>query len=159
MTIHVDDLKLLDVFKASPDIREADQHECFAGTGLGVASYMASVWPLLAHKRVARDENGEVLCAWGVDPGETGVGHVWLFATNAAVIKAAAIHRHLKREFGVILGMYPRLECWADSRNVKHHEWLRWLGFKEKGEAPFGLMGLPFKHFTRGSEDLNPTRG
>lgn len=150
MTIVVEDLKLLDVFAASEDIREADQQECLAGTGMGVASYTAVVWPFLEHKRVAKDEGGNLLCAWGVDrAGPLKVGSVWLFATDRAVSRARAIHRHLKVELQTITDLYPILECWADSRNTKHHEWLRWLGFEEVGEHPYGLHQMPFKYFVR----------
>lgn len=148
--ITVRDLRLLDVFAASMDIRAADELECYAAVLQGVASHTASAWSFMHYKRVALDEDGRLLCAWGVDPaGPPEVGYVWLFATTKAVPRAAAIHRNLKVEMEAIEALYPVLECWADSRNTVHHRWLQWLGFREIGEEPYGKMGLPFKHFRK----------
>lgn len=148
--ITVRGLKLIDVWREAENIRGADQLECLAGTGSPLEVHMALVWDYLDYKRVALDEGGRLLCAWGVDcGGPLRLGNVWLFATERAVPRAAAIHRHLKVEMESIEAMYPVLECWADSRNTVHHRWLQWLGFREIGEEPYGKMGLPFKHFRK----------
>jgi len=143
--IRVEDLTLQHVKSAHEDIRMEDRMEWLAAGGVDVIEHF-EVHPPQAGDRVALDEGGNVMCLWGSrgDPA-----HVWLVATDSAVPRARAIHRHLKSELSVILERHPTIECWADSRNVKHHEWLHWLGFEYVTEEFYGVLGLPFKHFIK----------
>lgn len=146
--ITVEDLTLDHV--ANADIRMADQMEWLAGINKTVHQHLKEVWPM-EYARVALDERGEVLCFWGVDghPTLKHTGNVWLVATWHAPARAKEIHRHLKPELEAILERYPVLQCWSDKRNTTHHQWLRWLGFKEYGERFWGYLGFPFKFFIR----------
>ena len=126
---------------ADADLRMADRTEWLAGVGAGPVETLAHGW---TYGRAALDEDGQVLCFWGAEPD----GSVWLAATNRAVPRARAIHRLLKEEFQKVqevrLPGYP-LYAFADSRNVLHHAWLEWLGFKYVREEFWGVLGLPFK--------------
>lgn len=133
------------------DWRIQDRMEWRAASGLTIKQQCFAAWPF-EYARAAYDGD-TLLCMWGVEASEMkGVGNVWLVATNAAVPRARAIHRHLKAEFEAILKLYPEVQCYADARNTRHHEWLRWLGFTEYGEKPYGVLGLPFKYFHRGED-------
>lgn len=133
------------------DIRPADLREWAAGTGS--ADMEACLELVFAEERYARcvvDEDGRLLCAWGVDAmAEDGDGWVWLFATNAAVPLFLPIHRHLKPELGEILARWPRLHAYADARNALHHKWLGWLGFEHREDVQLGPFGLTFKHYLK----------
>lgn len=132
--------------------RIEDTMEWLAGCGRTIPWQCRVTWPF-EYIRAAYDEDDRLLCMWGVEASNVhGVGNVWLAATNKAVPRAKAIHRHLKAELGAILELYPELQCWADARNTTHHTWLRWLGFKEYGEKPYGYLGLPFKYFHYGDD-------
>jgi hypothetical protein len=149
--IHAEDLGLRHVLSAHTDIRVEDRMEWLAATG-------QDVWPRIStfgygpNARVALDEDGKVMCFWGAEgASEEGIGDVWLVATRSAVPRAKAIHRHLRPELDRLHSFFPTLQCWADSRNKVHHEWLRWLGFKQMGERFYGVAGLPFMYFRKDS--------
>lgn len=130
------------VRQAAPDLRYADLREWLAGVGMGPVEALEHGWE---YGRAALDEDGNVLCFWGAELD----GSVWLAATNRAVPRARSIHRLLKEEFEAVQAVSGgTMHCYADSRNVLHHAWLEWLGFKFQREEYWGVMGLPFKLYT-----------
>lgn len=147
--ITVEDLTIEHVREAHQDIRIEDRMEWLAASGLDVFPSLLDRG-LGENARVAIDGDRRVLCFWGAtDGGAPGVGNAWLVATRLAEPRAIAIHKHLKSELGLLHRTFPTLQCWADSRNNKHHDWLGWLGFKKMGERYYGQLGLPFTYFRR----------
>lgn len=126
------------------DIRMADMGEWYAGTGqlfhVGAMDAMMSSEVSL----VALDEDDIPLCFWGGDGGR-----LWLFATNSAAKRAVSLHKILKPELDALTERWGFLYAFADSRNVTHHKWMRWLGFEEIAEIELPPFGLPFKTFTK----------
>lgn len=131
------------------DIRFSDMEEWTAGTGLlfGLAVAASLEDPVCGDRvsLVASDDVGP-LVFWGGQRGQ-----LWLFATNRAVPKAMEIHRLLRKQFRELESKWSMLTATAYYKNVKHHEWLRWLGFEELSETPEGPFGLPFKVFVKES--------
>lgn len=155
--VRVENLTVAHLKAAADDLRLEDRMEWLAAGGVDIVPYLMSYEGGLGHSfaRVAVDGDGTVLCFWGVNEDHAGskVGSVWLVATNSAVPRARAIHKHLKPELDEVHHLFPTIHCWADCRNAKHHEWLRWLGFVELETRHYGVLGLPFKHFQRIRKD------
>lgn len=131
------------VKSAMVDIRPEDQMEWIAGIGTDVASGLMSYgW---GTGKAALLEDGTPLCFWGAEDD----GYVWLAATKTAESNVLLLHRVLKRELNELHHKVGGLYCWADARNKVHHKWLEWCGFTFVEEKPWGLLGLPFRHYRR----------
>jgi hypothetical protein len=79
--------------------------------------------------------------------GLRGVG--WAVATNAAADHAFTLHMELGHHIKHIMDRGDVVECFSDARNVVHHRWMEWLGFKKIGETRMGPALLPFFWFER----------
>ena len=125
------------------DIRQADRDEWKAGTG---QDFEIAVVPTFCDapegylKAIVGSDNVP-LCFWGVNPE----GAIWMFATNRGQNEAYAMHRLMRGEWAKVRERWSRLHCWADARNTAHHEWMRWLGFRQT--AKMFINKHPFLHF------------
>lgn len=131
------------------DIRPEDYREWYAGTG--TADIQKAMQPVFDERRdtwAAVGEDGKALILWGVDQLSNSEGSIWMFATSTAERFALSLHRSLKGEINRLLQKWVYLEAWSDSRNIKHHQWLEWLGFKYEREDFLKPFGLPFKLYT-----------
>lgn len=144
MRVTVEDATMAHVEAVEDDIRVADMREWYAGTGRPFLEAVAGAFKSADPKRVALLD-GLPICFWGWDPE----GNIWLFATDTAVEHFFPLHRVLRPELARIHAQCPKLTAKADARNTVHHEWMRWLGFKEVGVEHFAPFGLPFLTFTR----------
>jgi hypothetical protein len=82
-----------------------------------------------------------------------GVSHgrvCWLLGTALAEQDAFWLQADTRAFWHGLFARWPYLECWSDARNVTHHRWLTWLGFRLHAVEPWGHLGLPFHHFIRG---------
>lgn len=131
------------------DIRPEDYREWYAGTGnADIQKGVQHVFDRGEDAWVALDEDGKALIVWGVSPIEVDTGTVWMFATSEAEKVALSLHRELRGEIPRLLQKWERLVAMADSRNLKHHQWLEWLGFNFIDEVYLAPFGLPFKHYS-----------
>ena len=135
---HVDDIML--------DLRDADRDEWVAGGARPIRmALLRAVTPDVdTVARTALDERGVALCMWGGCDGR-----LWLVATNAAVPRAVSLHRVLGPWLQELVDRWGTLTAVADKRNIQHHRWLKWLGFKPVREVRTGPFGLPFIQFER----------
>lgn len=74
-------------------------------------------------------------------------GSPWLLGTDAIERVAIEFLRCSKHYIGLMLERFSVLENWADERNVRSIQWLKWCGFHFNETAPFGIDQLPFVRF------------
>jgi hypothetical protein len=75
---------------------------------------------------------------------------VWLLGTDLAEREGLRIAYLTRDHMMGFFNRWPGGECWSDSRNVTHHRWMEWYGFKLMGVGPWGHMGLSFHHYKIG---------
>lgn len=168
MHVRVDDCDDAAFSKIVNLLRADDIEEWRLFAGETPAHLVRAGWKLPvgdgALNRIAYGPSGRALAVWGVNPffGGTDIkpqpnapGWVWLVATDEAHDHAKAIHRHLKHEFtDTMVPMYPRLITASHAANIAHHQWLRWLGFKQAFvPLPMGVHGADFIPFTYERKD------
>lgn len=133
-----------------PNIRQADRDEFAAAAGMlpveviGRAMKSASV-------SAAGLINGQVVTIFGISPASiiTGRGVPWLISTELMAQQPVTFLRHCRPALRDMSQGYRFLENYVDARNHAAKAWLHWLGFRLEEPAPYGLMGLPFHHFTK----------
>lgn len=93
--------------------------------------------------------DGEVAAIWGVGGSPMGrIGRPWLL-TSPAVEKARfAILRVGRGEVGKMLGIYPEMRGFVDSRYEGALGLLRLLGFDLSDPMPFGPNQAPFCQYS-----------
>ena len=86
----------------------------------------------------ARDSNGTPTALWGVTPvsDDPEVGHLWMLACEAFDNDPAELGSLSRLVFGEMLGQFPRLENYVDSRKVRAIELLRSIGFAVEPAIP-----------------------
>ncbi len=86
----------------------------------------------------ARDINGTPTALWGVAPvsDDPDVGHLWMLACEAFDNNAEELELLSRLVFGEMLGQFPRLENFVDSRKVRAIEMLRSIGFAIEPAIP-----------------------
>jgi len=86
----------------------------------------------------ARDSNGTPTALWGVTPvsDDPEVGHLWMLACEAFDNSPAELGSLSRLVFGEMLGQFPRLENYVDSRKVRAIELLRSIGFAVEPAVP-----------------------
>jgi hypothetical protein len=86
----------------------------------------------------ARDSNGTPTALWGVTPvsDDPEVGHLWMLACEAFDNNPAELGSLSRLVFGEMLGQFPRLENYVDSRKVRAIELLRSIGFTVEPAVP-----------------------
>lgn len=143
-----------DFRKALPDVRFNDMAEWYAGTGqLFQFSAMRAVLSKGYRKVILED--GLPLCFWGVDWGSPVLGledvkaTAWMFATNTAQDRFFPLHRILKPNLDEVLTTFGTIDAFADERNVVHHTWMKWLGFKQLETHLIGPLRMPFIRFRK----------
>ena len=137
-------------------MRAADRREVMAGHGLGPEDALRislgasrSAWTLLAHDRP--------LAMGGVVPADDGsglTGRPWLLGTPEAETAPLVLARVTRRQVGVMLGLFPRLENWCHADNALSLRWLRWCGFVID-DAPEEINGEYFYRFLRVAKCVN----
>ncbi len=86
----------------------------------------------------ARDSNGRPTALWGVTPvsDDPEVGHLWMLACETFDNNPAELETLSRLVFGEMLGQFPRLENYVDSRKVRAIELLRSIGFAVEPAVP-----------------------
>ena len=79
----------------------------------------------------ARDTDGTPTALWGVAPrsDDPQIGHLWMLACEAFDNDPEELQELPRLVFGEMLGEFPRLENFIDSRKVRAIELLRAIGF------------------------------
>ena len=145
MRLTVEDATIEHVRMVLDDIRPADLREWYAASGQSFEVSVVQAFEGGDPKRVALLDGVRPLVFWGWDMK----GDIWLFATETAERCAYTLHRILKGELERITKGRDRVTATADDRNVKHHRWLRWLGFRPEKQVLLAPFGLPFTVFTK----------
>ena len=127
--IHIRDATFEDIDIPGVNIREADQLEWQRGGGMPLRfGYALCLAQWSQFSKVAEGEDGVPLLWWGGRDGE-----LWMFATEEAAQSAISLHRALLHQVPLMHSMWGTLFCLSDWENTKHHDWLRWLGFRKEG--------------------------
>ena len=93
--------------------------------------------------------DGEVAAIWGVGGSPLGrVGRPWLLTSPAVERARFAIIRVGRLEVGKMLGIYPEMRGFVDSRYEGALGLLRLLGFDLSEPLPFGPHRAPFRQYT-----------
>lgn len=94
----------------------------------------------------ARDSNGTPTALWGVTPvsDDPEVGHLWMLACEAFDNDPAELGSLSRLVFGEMLGQFPRLENYVDSRKVRAIELLRSIGFAVEPAIPRPAVDADF---------------
>jgi ribosomal protein S18 acetylase RimI-like enzyme len=96
--------------------------------------------------------DGVPVCMFGVAPIDmlAGLGQPWLVTTNAVARHERVFLRRCRPVVAAMLDSYPRLTNIVHADNVRAIKWLRWLGFKFKGEA-IRVNDVAFRQFRKGA--------
>src|SRR5262245_10603602 len=86
----------------------------------------------------ARDPQGTPTALWGVAPvsDDPDVGHLWMLACQIFDNNPEELGTLSRLVFGEMLGQFPRLENFVDSRKVRAIELLRSIGFAIEPAIP-----------------------
>jgi hypothetical protein len=126
-----------------------DELQVFDDLGIGTALTLSIDNSSEAFVAVIDDE---VVAAFGVVPsGTPGLGKPWMVGTSNIDHHAIAFLRLSKQVLTNIMLRWPRLENWADARNVRGLRWLRFMGFTIHDPILLGEKGLPFHRFEKGA--------
>ena len=144
-----------DVSVIASDMRSADIAEVKASTGFDPEKAISNGLKA-GLAEVACLPDGTPVAIWGVVTVASGVGGIWMLATNQFKL----LHRQFLRECreGIErLGQdYQLLFNFTDARNTVHHRWIRWAGFTIiKRHEEFGVEKRPFLEFVRIMEKQN----
>lgn len=90
--------------------------------------------------------DGEPVAIFGLDPYSLlgNVWHPWLVATDAVEKSPMLFLKTCKKVLPVLMEGGKTLLDYADSRDTRVLNWLRWLGFTIFPEEPYGVSGVPF---------------
>lgn len=129
-------------------IRQADQDECMAASGVTAEEALLEGIRLTDYP-VAALVDGEVVCVFGVRRltilGATGIP--WMLGTDALDRHARELLNLGRYYLGVQMQTFRVLTNWVDARNTRSIRWLRKLGFQVFEPEPYGKAGLPFCRF------------
>lgn len=93
--------------------------------------------------------DGEVAAIWGVGGSPMGrVGRPWLLTSPAAEGAKRAFVRVGRTEVGKMLGIYPEMRGFVDSRYKGALRLLQTLGFDLSEPVPFGPFRAPFCQYS-----------
>lgn len=86
----------------------------------------------------ARSSDGTPTALWGVTPvsGDPEVGHLWMLACEIFDNNPAELESLSRLVFGEMLGQFPRLENFVDSRKLRAIDLLRSIGFAIEPAVP-----------------------
>ena len=93
--------------------------------------------------------DGRVACMFGVVPESLmgGSGFPWMLGSDLIISHQKLFLRRCRKNVAMMAEQFNYLHNYVDDRNVKAVKWLEWLGFEIGEPEPFGVLGLPFRHF------------
>lgn len=93
--------------------------------------------------------DGQVACMFGVMPASLmgGSGYPWMLGSELIVNNQKLFLRRCRENVQMMAEQFNYLHNYVDDRNIKAIKWLQWLGFEVGEPEPFGVLGLPFRHF------------
>jgi len=135
------------VFSMRGHVRQADVDELWAGYEVTPEDAMLLGLRISDRPRAAL-VGEEVLCVFGVVPGQGGPSVPWMVASDKILKHRRAFLAHSRRTVKALAEFYGPMENWVDVRNRTAMAWLRWVGFHLEAPRPYGKHGLDFCHFT-----------
>ena len=126
-------------------VRESDKAVIQAATGKTPAEELRNrmktspnVWTWII--------DGEPVAIFGLDPYSLleNIWHPWLVATDVIEKCPVLFLKTCKKVLPMLLSDGKTLLDYADSRDTRILNWLRWLGFTIFPEEPLGASGVPF---------------
>lgn len=138
-----------DCISLAPRLRKEDREEAEAVIGLP-ASY--AMMAGLRDDTLVACVNGTPEMIFGC-PGADIVGTPWMLASPLPFTPQwSRVFLRASKEIVTDdwQARYPLLTNFTDARNVRHHRWLRWLGFQFiRRDETYGVAGIPFLEFVR----------
>lgn len=86
----------------------------------------------------------------GVQPGAPGQLLTWLVLAEGCETWGLTFMKDYRHDLDGFFSRWPRTECYSDARNVVHHRWLEYLGYRLHQEVLWGPYDYPFLHFRKG---------
>lgn len=129
-------------------MRSSDREEILASHGLCPVQGLLQSVACSTHLRsfVYRGDAFAILGA-GAESAYAETGYPWLLGTPAIETHQRWFLRQTKLQIAAMLRRHIFLENWVDARNITSIKWLEWLGFTLHDPQPYGLAGMPFRHF------------
>ena len=142
-----------DVYRLENHLRQADQDELYAATGLDPKFILRKSYGLSSDtfSIVCNCKKKEkIIGIFGVVEHEKN-GIVWMVASDLLVNKkhTKQFIRQTKVWVDRLNDKFPLLFNVVDKRNKVHMRWLKWSGFTFIKEKPWGKFDLPFIEFVR----------
>lgn len=144
-----------DVAQLSHRLRAADLLEIQAVMGGDSRTILEQgmVWSEPCFVIVDPEERSLALFGVVPDPGQAGVGRVWLVGTDELVSHSRCFLRHSRKWIEKLHERYPTLWNYVDARNEVHIRWLKWCGFTFlRRIEEYGVERRPFYEFERVAE-------
>lgn len=143
--------ELADALRIADAMRQADQDECYASTGLRPRQAVEVSLKVSDRAWIGYVQE-EPVVLFGVAPasllGDTAAP--WLLGTDQVVRHQVQFLRSCRPYLAAMRSRWPHLENHVDVRNVTSIRWLKWLGFRFHEARPYGPFGLPFHRFELG---------
>jgi len=144
IAIHTATQELIDGLKDR--IRHADGLECWAMAKHLPATSIQRGFDCVGRCWVATWDDVPTV-VFGVTESAPGVGCPWMLATDDITEMRLSFVRASLKVIKDMLGEYPLLRNYVDTRNSISIRWLRWLGFELEEPQNYGLYKLPFHRF------------
>lgn len=143
MKVHIRKALLADLDDPAVDIRHEDELEWIRGGGIPMRQSFQLCLDRTELALVATIE-GVPQMWWG---GSKGI--LWMFATKTAAKRAISLHRALLPQVDMMHDRWGTLQCFCDVENIKHHQWLDWLGFERQQVFEMGPYDHQFWHYKK----------
>ncbi len=129
-------------------MREADRVELWAASRSTPEQALSNALRS-SHQAWTGLIDGEVACMFGVVPQSWmhGTGYPWMLGSELIVTHQKLFLRRCRGQVQSMAQSFRYLHNYVDARNDKAIRWLEWLGFEIEEPEPWGVAGLPFRHF------------
>tara|TARA_B110000977_G_scaffold25830_1_gene31957 strand:+ start:25912 stop:26391 length:480 start_codon:yes stop_codon:yes gene_type:complete len=140
---------MADVQYLAPRLRHADKQEILANSGSFPIHALTKGYYLSDIIFTIVNPKNEPVGIFGVTDIGSGVGSIWLLATdNLSDIKLSFL-RECKKVINFLNTKYKILWNFVDCRNSLHIKWLKWCGFQFINKQPYGVSNKPFYEFIK----------
>lgn len=86
----------------------------------------------------------------GALPDAHGTVHTWMVMAAGSEPKALAMMYHHKDEVDGFFERWPNTVCYTHHKNLVHHRWLAYVGYRVTGVNRAGPLSELFYQFTKG---------
>lgn len=152
--VHTSPARDIDAGRLSETLRDEDEAELCAATGLDPLTVMLHGVRQSSEAWAVRF-NGDIAMLWGItNPSAIAGASGWLLTSRIVERYPVAFWKYCLRELPKLLERFGALWNFIDVRHEKAIRWATRLGFRLDEPAPYGRMGLPFRRFVVSRRDL-----